>query len=280
MTIKEAEKFTGLSRSNIRFYEKEGLIAPARTEGNGYRDYSEDDIENIKKIACLRTLGISVESIRDIMSGEISLYKALEEQSKKLDREIKAFGRARTVCEKMRKTENISFEKLQVERYVGDLQDYWKDNEPVFRLDSAGFVHIWSSLATWAVITALSLISGILAYGKLPPEIPVQWSGGEAVSFADRNVIFAYPIACVIVRVFLRTFIYTKLNISSPYRGLIAEYLTNFLCFVILSAEAFTILFVFGAVKNIVIVLFADAAVFIGMLAAGIRKAGRGKNRA
>ncbi len=277
MTIKEAEKFTGLSRSNIRFYEKEGLIAPARTEGNGYRDYSEDDIENIKKIACLRTLGISVESIRDIMSGEISLYKALEEQSEKLDREIKAFGRARTVCEKMRKTENISFEKLQVERYVGDLQDYWKDNEPVFRLDSAGFVHIWSSLATWAVITALSLITGILAYGKLPPEIPVQWSGGEAVSFADRNVIFAYPIACVIVRVFLRTFIYTKLNISSPYRGLIAEYLTNFLCFVILSAEAFSILFVFGVVKNIVIVLFADAAVFIGMLAAGIRKAGRGK---
>lgn len=277
MTIKEAEKFTGLSRSNIRFYEKEGLIAPARTEGNGYRDYSEDDIEKIKKIACLRTLGISVESIRDIMSGEISLYKALEEQSEKLDREIKAFGRARTVCEKMRKTENISFEKLQVERYVGDLQDYWKDNEPVFRLDSAGFVHIWSSLATWAVITALSLITGILVYGKLPPEIPVQWSGGEAVSFADRNVIFAYPIACVIVRVFLRTFIYTKLNISSPYRGLIAEYLTNFLCFVILSAEAFSILFVFGAVKNIVIVLFADAAVFIGMLAAGIRKAGRGK---
>ena len=49
MTIKETEKSTGLSRSNIRFYEKEGLIAPARTEGNGYRDYSEADIENIKK---------------------------------------------------------------------------------------------------------------------------------------------------------------------------------------------------------------------------------------
>ncbi len=277
MTIKETEKSTGLSRSNIRFYEKEGLIEPARAEGNGYRDYSEADIENIKKIAFLRTLGISVENIRDIMAGELSLYKALTEQSEKLDREIKAFGRARMVCEKMRKAENISFEKLRVESYVEELQDYWKDNEPVFQLDSAGFVHIWSSLATWAVITALSLITGLLAYGKLPPEIPVQWSRGEAVSFADRNVIFAYPIACMIVRGFLRPFIYTKLNINSPYRRLIAEYLTNFLCFVILSVEAFTILFVFGAVKNIVIVLFADAAVFIGMLAVGIRKAGRGK---
>ena len=30
MTIKEVEECTGLSRSNVRFYEKEGLISPAR----------------------------------------------------------------------------------------------------------------------------------------------------------------------------------------------------------------------------------------------------------
>lgn len=273
MTIKEAEKYTGLSRSNIRFYEKERLIAPARKEGSGYREYSENDIEDIKKIACLRTLGISVENIRSIISGELSLQKALEEQSVQLKMKIEDLSRARAVCEKMRKTENISFEKLQVERYVGDLQDYWKDNRLIFQLDSAGFVQIWSSLVTWAVITALSLLTGILTYAELPPEIPVQWSGKAAVSLADKNVIFAYPLACVVVRVFLRTFIYAKLNITSPYRGLVAEYLTNFLCFVILSVEVFTILFVFGVVKNIAIVLLVAAAVFIGALAAGIMKA-------
>ena len=50
MTIKEVEERTGLARSNIRFYEKEKLIEPARNDKNGYRDYSERDIENIKKL--------------------------------------------------------------------------------------------------------------------------------------------------------------------------------------------------------------------------------------
>lgn len=32
MTIKEVEERTGLARSNVRFYEKERLIEPARNE--------------------------------------------------------------------------------------------------------------------------------------------------------------------------------------------------------------------------------------------------------
>lgn len=49
MTIKEVEERTGLARSNIRFYEKERLIEPARND-NGYRDYSKEDVEIIKKL--------------------------------------------------------------------------------------------------------------------------------------------------------------------------------------------------------------------------------------
>lgn len=36
MTIKEVEQTTGLTRSIIRFYEKEKLICPKRNENNGY----------------------------------------------------------------------------------------------------------------------------------------------------------------------------------------------------------------------------------------------------
>lgn len=271
MTIKEVEAYTGLSRSNIRFYEKEGLIAPVRTENNGYRNYSEEDVEDIKKIACLRTLGISVEKIHEIMEGEASLYGTLTEQRMRLREQIEDLSKAETVCERMMKTENIRFENLRVEKYVDDLQDYWKDNGTVFQLDSAGFLYIWSSLAAWAVIAALSLITAILSYGKLPPEIPVQWSGETAVSMTDKIVIFAYPLACVIVRIFLRQLLYTKIP-AGPYSGIIAEYLTNFLCFVILSVEAFIVLFTYGLAKNVVIVMFVDGAVFMGFLAAAILK--------
>lgn len=78
MTIKEVEERTSLSRSNVRFYEKEKLIEPSRNEKNGYRDYSENDVENIKKIAYLRTLGISIEDIRRIMSEKVTLQEMVK----------------------------------------------------------------------------------------------------------------------------------------------------------------------------------------------------------
>ena len=88
MTIKDVEKQTGLSRSNIRFYEKEKLIDPSRNESNGYRDYSKNDVENIKKIAYLRTLGISIEDIRNIISEKATLKDTLEKQYEVLKSQI------------------------------------------------------------------------------------------------------------------------------------------------------------------------------------------------
>ena len=88
MTIKEVAEQTGLTRSNIRFYEKEKLIEPLRNDKNDYRVYSEKDVENLKKIAYLRTLEISVEDIRHIIAGMISLAEILEKQNKMLQEKI------------------------------------------------------------------------------------------------------------------------------------------------------------------------------------------------
>ena len=51
--------------------------------------------------------------------------------------------------------ESISYEKLQVEQYVTELQDYWKDNQTVFKLDSVSFLYIWGSMLTWTTITVI-----------------------------------------------------------------------------------------------------------------------------
>lgn len=92
MTIKEVEELTGLSRSNVRFYEKERLIFPSRNEKNGYRDYSESDVENIKKIAYLRTLGISIEDIRNIIEEKESLHKVIQNQKEILKKQLSDFN--------------------------------------------------------------------------------------------------------------------------------------------------------------------------------------------
>ena len=60
----------------------------SRNESNGYRDYSENDVENIKKIAYLRTLGISIEDIRNIISEKATLKDTLEKQYEVLKSQI------------------------------------------------------------------------------------------------------------------------------------------------------------------------------------------------
>ena len=272
MTIKEVEERTSLSRSNIRFYEKEKLIEPSRNESNSYRDYSENDVENIKKIAYLRTLGISIEDIRSIISEKVTLQEIIEKQNEVLKNQITDLNKAKLMCEKMLEEKSISYEKLQVEQYVTELQDYWKDNQTVFKLDSVSFLYIWGSMLTWTTITALCLIIGVLSYSKLPTEIPVQWSNGVATSLVNKNWIFIYPVICIIIRYLLKPFIYAKLQMNNYYGEIITEYLTNYMCFIVLSIEFFSILFTFGVVKNIVMLLFVNTVVFIGLLVVGLTK--------
>ena len=280
MTIKEVEEQTGLTRSNIRFYEKEKLIEPSRNDKNGYRDYSEKDVENIKKIAYLRTLEISIEDIRNIISDKVSLAEIVEKQTATIKTQIEGLNQAKTMCERMLESGNISFDELQVEKYVADLETYWSDHKPVFKLDSVSFLYIWGSLITWTVITFLCLIIGILSYAKLPSKIPVQWDNGFVTSAADKKFIFVYPFACICIRILLRPVIYVKFLMNYIYGELITEYLSNYLCFVALSVEVFSILFVYGLIKSVVAVLLVDTVALIGILIVGIAKINLGHSPA
>ena len=69
MNIKEAEALTGITKQNIRFYEKKGLLSPHRNEENSYRDYSQKDVETLLQIKLLRKLDISIENIHKILQG-------------------------------------------------------------------------------------------------------------------------------------------------------------------------------------------------------------------
>lgn len=270
MTIKEVEEQTGLSRSNVRFYEKEKLITPARNESNGYRDYSDGDVENIKKIAYLRTLGISIEDIRNVIEEKAALREVIQKQNDMLNGQIADLNRAKILCEKMLDAENMEYDDLKVEQYVTELEDYWNDNRPVFKVDSVSFLYIWGSFVTWAVITIVCLLTALLSYANLPQEIPVQWSDGQASSLVNKIFIFAYPAVCIVIRYLIRPVIYAKLRMNNRYEEIIAEYLSNYMCFIALSAEVFSVLFIYGVVKNIVAVLAVDTAVFIGLLIAGL----------
>ena len=72
MKINEVEELLQISKANIRFYEKEGLLSPKRAE-NGYRDYSQEDVDRLKEIVLLRKTGMAISDIRGVLSGEFSI---------------------------------------------------------------------------------------------------------------------------------------------------------------------------------------------------------------
>ena len=49
MLRNEIQEKTGLTRKAIDYYEEKGLIKPVKL-GNGYRDYSDKDLEILKEI--------------------------------------------------------------------------------------------------------------------------------------------------------------------------------------------------------------------------------------
>ena len=87
MKIKDVEKQVGISKANIRFYEEEGLIHPARNQENNYREYSEADVEQLQEIKKLRLIGIPVQEIKDIYENRLTLQEALSHRLDEIEKE-------------------------------------------------------------------------------------------------------------------------------------------------------------------------------------------------
>ena len=138
MTIKEMEQRTGLTRSNIRFYEKEELISPLRDGKNGYRDYSEEDVKTIRKVAYLRTLGISVEEIRRLSRQEADMYEVLKEQSQQLEQQLSDLQQAKRLCERMLSSkEALDYVNAVDSKNIGILLDTYHMNIEEFSIGNA-----------------------------------------------------------------------------------------------------------------------------------------------
>ena len=119
MRINEVEQLLGITKANIRFYEKEGLFCPGRTE-KGYRDYTEADITRLKEIIIYRKLGIPVQRIADVLDGAVPLQDVLNETMQSLTDEIEKLNGSLALCQQL-KTENA--DTLDTPRYWDILQN-------------------------------------------------------------------------------------------------------------------------------------------------------------
>lgn len=120
MKIKDAELLTGLPAKTIRYYESQGLISIKRNS-NTYRDYTENNITELRRIKILRKLDVPISKIKEFTQGEISLHYILQNEIKNLDgKEINLVRKKSTIevlLKDLKKNPNL------------DLVQYYEDFE-------------------------------------------------------------------------------------------------------------------------------------------------------
>lgn len=126
MLINEVCRHIGLTKKAVEYYCLHELVSPALSE-NGYRDFSLDDVQKLKKIKVLRNLDISADDIRKILADEtlsslqeISVRNELRSQRENLKNSIlkklieeKSFDNAEENLRSIEISKNISERLLE-----------------------------------------------------------------------------------------------------------------------------------------------------------------------
>ena len=127
MKIKELEILLSISRSNIRFYEKQGLFSPERKDNN-YREYTEQDIKVLKKIIILRKMGFTVEEIKLIQNNELSFTEAMTNAQQRIEDEIEQLNGSLKFIKQVAK-KNSSFDEFDIEEHWNTIIESEKSGE-------------------------------------------------------------------------------------------------------------------------------------------------------
>ena len=81
-SIQDVSRKTGLSAHTLRYYEKEGLLPPVERSPGGFRQYTDEDLEALGLICCLKNTGMSLNEITRFVTltheGEQTLKERVE----------------------------------------------------------------------------------------------------------------------------------------------------------------------------------------------------------
>lgn len=138
MTVNEVSKLTGVSIRTLQYYDKIGLLHPAKYSESGYRLYDDTALEKLQQILLFRELEFPLKDIKVIMdSPDFDRSKALEQQITllmlkkehledliRLARGIKLIG--------VKKMDFSAFDTSKIDEYAAQAKASW-GNTPEYR---------------------------------------------------------------------------------------------------------------------------------------------------
>ena len=175
MKIKYVEELVGITRKNIRFYEEQGLLSPGRAE-NGYREYTAEDVQRLKQIKFLRKLGVPIEEIRKVLTGERDLAQCLRRHLDELERQKADLTEMQSIASGLLEDPSVSLEQLDIDTCLENMTRSEKEGRrfmnirvtDIHRKKAAGAL-IGASI----MILVMALIFGLTLWGNTQEPLPL-----------------------------------------------------------------------------------------------------------
>ena len=162
MKINEVEALVGVTRRNIRFYEKEGLLTPARNSQNGYRDYGEAEVAELKRIKLLRKLGVPLDEIRRLQNENATVADGMRRQLISLEREQKNLEQSMVFCQRM-KDQEVKLSDLDAEIWLKEMESMERTGTTFQNKQRGDFKVKRYVPATVASVVMIVLMAGVIA---------------------------------------------------------------------------------------------------------------------
>lgn len=121
-TIKQVSEKTKLKAHVLRYYEKEGLLPFVGRSESGIRHYTEDDLEWLGLICCLKNTGMTIKQIKEFVELSMQGGETLKRRCEMLAEHKKGVeAQIEEMQKHLRKVDHkIAYFTEQYERYVAD----------------------------------------------------------------------------------------------------------------------------------------------------------------
>lgn len=178
-TTRELAKLCKVSVRTVQFYDTKDLLKPSELTEGGRRLYSEDDLSKMRLICMLKTLGLSLGSVKGILESDNPgkvLSLLLDEQAKQISTEIKdrqkQLDAIKVISESLRDTNKIPVNSISdVERMMSSKKTLKRTHITMLTIGllmdaiEIGTLILWIAKGTWqpfAVGMPFTILLGIL----------------------------------------------------------------------------------------------------------------------
>ena len=187
MKINKVEELVGITKKNIRFYEEKGLITPARNEENMYREYSESDVDMLRRIKLLRQLSIPIEEIAKLQKGYLTLEDCMRRHRIYMEREEENLRQKKSICQQIEESKDQLLQ-LDTEKYFLLMQEMEREGVRFMNVNHVDKKRKASITSAITMIIIMIATIALLIWGYIVEPLPM-------IIFA---IIVAIPVAVIV----------------------------------------------------------------------------------